>query len=76
MVITVRFNTPDFYEKWLQWAVELQSLEQAAIFYGKDAFDQERYERIREIAAERISYKTVTENDVMGKELPKYGGLK
>ena len=45
-------------EKWLQWAVELQSLAQAGIFYGKDAFDKERYERIREIAAEMISYKT------------------
>lgn len=54
----------------------MQSLEQAGIFYGKDAFDQERYERIREIAAERISYKTVTENDIMGKGLRKYGGLR
>ena len=55
MVITVRFNTPDFYEKWLQWAVELQSLAQVGIFYGKDAFDQERYESIREVASGMIS---------------------
>lgn len=48
----------DNNEKWLQWAVELQSLAQAGIFYGKDAFDKERYERIREIAAEMISHKT------------------
>lgn len=48
----------DHNEKWLQWAVELQSLAQAGIFYGKDAFDKERYERIREIAAEMISHKT------------------
>jgi len=48
----------DKNEKWLQWAVELQSLAQAGIFYGKDAFDIERCERIREIAAEMISYKT------------------
>lgn len=45
-------------EKWLQWAVELQSLAQAGLYYGKDRFDLERYERIREIAAEMISYKT------------------
>lgn len=45
-------------EKWLQWAVELQSLAQAGLFYGKDVFDLERYERIREIAAEMIAYKT------------------
>lgn len=48
----------DNNEKWLQWAVELQSLAQAGIFYGKDVFEKERYERIREIAAEMISYKT------------------
>lgn len=45
-------------EKWLQWAVELQSLAQAGLFYGKDPFDIERYERIREISAEMISYKS------------------
>lgn len=45
----------DKNEKWLQWAVELQSLAQAGLFYGKDKFDMERYERIREISAEMIS---------------------
>lgn len=45
-------------EKWLQWAVELQSLAQAGFYYGKDRFDIERFERIREIAAEIIAYKT------------------
>lgn len=43
-------------EKWLQWAVELQSLAQAGLEYGKDCFDKERYTRIREISAEMISY--------------------
>ena len=42
-------------EKWLEWAIELQSLAQAGLFYGKDPFDMER---IRAIAAEMISYKT------------------
>ncbi len=45
-------------EKWLQWAVELQSLAQAGLYYSKDVFDTERYERIREIAAEMISHQT------------------
>ena len=45
-------------DRWLQWAVELQSLAQAGLFYGKDIFDRERYERIREISAEMISYKS------------------
>jgi ADP-ribose pyrophosphatase YjhB (NUDIX family) len=48
----------DKNEKWLQWAVELQSLAQAGLFYGRDKYDLERYERIREISAEIISCKT------------------
>lgn len=48
----------DANERWLSWAVELQSLAQAGIFYAKDPFDMERYERIREIAAEIISHKS------------------
>lgn len=40
--------------KWLQWAVELQSLAQAGLTYGRDAYDRERYERIREISAEMM----------------------
>lgn len=42
-------------EKWLQWAVELQSLAQAGLYYCKDKYELERYERIREISAEMIS---------------------
>lgn len=53
----------DKNEKWLQWAVELQSLAQAGLYYGKDAFDKERYERIREIAAEMISWKSAISMD-------------
>ena len=45
-------------EKWLQWAVELQSLAQAGLSYTENPFDVERYERIREITAEMISYKS------------------
>ena len=48
----------DKNEKWLQWAVELQSIAQAGLFYGKDKFDKARYEQIRDIAAEMIAYKS------------------
>lgn len=48
----------DKNEKWLQWAVELQSLAQAGLFYCKDKYELERYERIREISTEMLSYKT------------------
>ncbi len=43
-------------EKWLQWAIELQSLAQAGLTYGKDVYDRERYERIREISAEMVAH--------------------
>lgn len=42
--------------KWLEWAVELQSLAQAGLYYTKDVFDRERFQRIREIAAEMVSH--------------------
>jgi len=42
-------------ENWLQWAIELQSLAQAGLTYGRDIYDRERYERIRQISAEIIS---------------------
>lgn len=48
----------DKNEQWLKWAVELQALAQSGLYYGKDKFDIERYQRIRDIAAEMISYKT------------------
>ena len=45
-------------EKWLQWAVELQGLAQAGLYYAEDDYNRERYGRIREIAAEMVSFKT------------------
>lgn len=44
--------------KWLDWAVELQALAQAGLFYSKDIYDLERFTRIREIAAEMIAAPT------------------
>ena len=41
-------------ENWLRWAVELQSLAQAGLAYGKDVYDLERYTRIREITTEML----------------------
>ncbi len=40
---------------WLDWAVELQALAQAGLYYGKDPFDIERFQRVRDIAAEMLS---------------------
>ncbi len=45
----------DYMEKWLEWAMEIQSIAQIGLTYSKDVFDTERYERLREIAAEMLA---------------------
>lgn len=42
-------------DNWLKWAVELQALAQAGLAYTENRFDIERFERIREIAAEMLT---------------------
>lgn len=44
-------------ELLVRWAVEIQSLAQAGLTYGRDRYDLERYERLRDIAAEMIARK-------------------
>ncbi|MBF0786478.1 MULTISPECIES: NUDIX hydrolase [unclassified Streptococcus] len=39
---------------WLKWAVRLQALAQTGLAYGKDIYDIERFEEIRQIAAEML----------------------
>ncbi|MBP1757702.1 MAG: ADP-ribose pyrophosphatase [Firmicutes bacterium] len=46
------------HERLVQWAVELQSIAQAGLAYSKNPYDLERFERVREIAAEIMSEKT------------------
>ena len=45
-------------EKWLGWAMEIQSLAQSGLAYTDNVYDIERYERLREISAEMLSEKT------------------
>ena len=45
-------------EKWLKWAIEIQSLSQIGLTYTKDVYDRERYQRLREISAEMLAEKT------------------
>lgn len=42
-------------EKWLKWAIEIQSLSQIGLTYTKDVYDRERYQRLREISAEMLA---------------------
>lgn len=45
-------------EPWLGWAIEIQSIAQNGLAYCTNAYDIERYERLRDIAAEMLSEKT------------------
>lgn len=46
------------HDKLVNYIVELQSIAQTGLFYCKDQFCKERYERIREITAEMMAEKT------------------
>lgn len=45
-------------DKWIDFAIRIQSIAQAGLQYGKDKYDKERYEELRNIAAEMISEKS------------------
>lgn len=45
-------------DKWLEFALRIQSIAQAGLEYGTDKFDRERYAELRKIAAEMIAVKT------------------
>lgn len=53
--------------KWLDWAQRLQALAQTGLNYGPHIFDLERYEAVRQIAAEMMAAYTDAEIEtVMG----------
>ena len=45
-------------EPWLKWAIEIQSIAQAGLYYGGTVFDKERYQQLRKISMEMLEYKT------------------
>ena len=45
-------------DRWIEFAIRIQSIAQAGLQYGKDKYDRERYEALRQIAAEMVSVKT------------------
>ena len=45
-------------DRWLGWAMQLQSIAQIGLTYCKDPFDRERYEQLRTIAAEMAAQRT------------------
>ena len=53
-------------DKWLDFAIRIQSIAQVGLQYGKDAYDKERYEELRRISAEMISEKTDIPTEKVG----------
>lgn len=45
-------------DKWIDYAIRIQSIAQAGLQYGRDPYDKERYEELRRISAEMIADKT------------------
>lgn len=43
---------------WLKWAREIQAIGQTGLTYNQDVFDNERYQRLLEIAAEMVAAQT------------------
>ncbi|UKS24594.1 NUDIX hydrolase [Paenibacillus sp. HWE-109] len=48
---------------WLDWAKEIQAISQAGLTYGENGYDLERYEALRKISVEMMSYFTDTPID-------------
>lgn len=48
----------DINRQLTEWAIELQALAQSGLFYTKNEFDRDRYERIRDIAARMASFQS------------------
>ena len=45
-------------DPWLEFAIRIQSIAQAGLQYGKDPIDRERYQALRDIAAEMVAERT------------------
>ena len=45
-------------DKWLEFAIQIQSIAQEGLQYARDSYDLQRYNRLRHIAAEMLAAKT------------------
>ena len=45
-------------DPWIEFAIRIQSIAQAGLQYGRDAYDRERYAELRQISAEMLALKT------------------
>ena len=53
--------------KWLDWAIKLQALSQAGLYYTDNEFERERYREIRDIACEILAEHSSVEIDEIHK---------
>lgn len=51
--------------RWLEWAREIQALAQTGLHYSPDEYNQQRYARLLEIAAEIVSQNTGLDYDAL-----------
>lgn len=51
--------------RWLDWSRRLQAIAQTGLYFENNAFDTERYEKIRAIAAEMLAEQGALPNDVV-----------
>lgn len=52
-------------DKWIEYAIRIQSIAQAGLKYGRDKFDLERYEELRNIPKNLAAEKTTKEQILM-----------
>lgn len=57
--------------RWVDWAISLQSIAQAGLYYSKEEFDLERYQAIRDIARDMIVNQTDLFCNEIGYQTPK-----
>ncbi len=43
-------------EKWIEWIAALQGIAQAGLYYTTNDYDRERFQKVRDIAAEMLSH--------------------
>lgn len=63
-------------EKWLEWAIKLQGLAQAGLYYTNNEFERERYREIQDIACQILSEHSTVEIDQINQYFTCYKGYK
>lgn len=49
--------------RWLDWVKEIQAIAQSGLTYGKDVYDLERYEQLRQLSVEILANYTFVAKD-------------